>query len=323
MSLDNDRSALLEVVPENGSTKHEFEASRPKTLTQSSGRSREEIAVSWIQALGTLLVTLVLGFLTHSQTADAEKARKQQGDLTTDNQQHEILSGYIKELTELMVNKELMTSLPNSEVRLAARAITMNASNRLDDTRKGHLLKLLYESRLIGGHCQLAPKTGAPSKCVPSILDLKDTNLQKAKIEGDFTLVLPGIDLTGAFLPEAELPKILLSGAILKDSDLKGANLSGALLSGANMERAVLASADLSNAILPRAVLKNANLRGADLTGADLTGAVLQGADLTGALYDSKTKLPGFNPISAGMSESDSISAAEIVTTHPSEPQAD
>lgn len=289
---------------------------------QSSGRSREEIAVSWIQALGTLAVTVVLGALTILQTdaankardqqeTNAQKARDQQEQLARDNQQHEILSGYIKELTELMVNENLMSSSPNAEVRLAARAITLNASNRLDDTRKGHLLKLLYESRLIGGHCQLDPRTATPSKCLGSILNLRDTNLQKAKIEGDLPLVLSGIDLTGASLPEAQLPKISLSKAILKQSDLKRSNLSGALLSGANMENAVLENADLSNAILPRAVLKNANLKGANLKGANLTGANLQGADLTGALYDSKTKLPGFNPISAGMSESASISAAK------------
>ena len=78
------------------------------------------------------------------------------------------------------------------------------------------------------------------------------------------SVLAPGDDLRGAYLPHAKL--------------------TGADLTGANLARANLAIANLSDANLRRADLTGAYLTGADLTGADLTGADLTGADLTGAV---------------------------------------
>jgi hypothetical protein len=64
-----------------------------------------------------------------------------------------------------------------------------------------------------------------------------------------------------------------LSDAFLYDADLRGANLYRSILSGAN----------LSGANLERAILSRADLRGATLTKAELVDSVFGNVDLTGA----------------------------------------
>ncbi|MET0559721.1 MAG: pentapeptide repeat-containing protein [Solirubrobacterales bacterium] len=113
--------------------------------------------------------------------------------------------------------------------------------------------------------------------------------------EGDAMprLVLRGVDLQDAVLPEAELFRCDLAGARLKGADLRSANLKvancaccefrAADLRGARLEGADLRDADFREADLRRAELCDADLRGGDLRGAHLRGAILRGVELKGA----------------------------------------
>lgn len=76
------------------------------------------------------------------------------------------------------------------------------------------------------------------------------------------------MDLSGAYLTEADLTGADLSAANLRAANLTEANLTGATLRAANLTRADLTGADLTRADLTRAYLTRAYLTGADLTGA-------------------------------------------------------
>ena len=86
------------------------------------------------------------------------------------------------------------------------------------------------------------------------------------------------LDLTNAFLREADL-----SGADLSRADLSGAHFEGADLSGADLIRADLRAAHFEVADLSGAHFEGADLSGANLNSANLKGANLKGANLSGA----------------------------------------
>jgi Pentapeptide repeats (8 copies) len=120
-------------------------------------------------------------------------------------------------------------------------------------------------------------------------------------------LYLSGVDLRGAYLPEAQLSRILLRRANLARAGLPGAHLVEAALEHtdlrqadldkADLQKAQLANANLCKAWLRDADLRGANLRGVNLQGANLHGARLEGADLTDACWDDTTVWPdGFQP---------------------------
>jgi uncharacterized protein YjbI with pentapeptide repeats len=109
------------------------------------------------------------------------------------------------------------------------------------------------------------------------------------------------VDLSRAYLGQAQFEGANLAGANLDGADLSGAgligaDLTGARLDGANLSRAVLNSAQLERSTLRRTVLWKADLRKANLSHADLRGTVfkaakLHGTSLTGATFDEETEL--------------------------------
>ncbi len=104
---------------------------------------------------------------------------------------------------------------------------------------------------------------------------------------------VPGVNLSGSRLRQADL-----SLATLNKADLSKANLSIANLFGARLTSVDLTNANLERAILVGAYLGSANLKGATLTGANLSGAELETAlgltqiQLNAACGDASTKLP-------------------------------
>jgi uncharacterized protein YjbI with pentapeptide repeats len=102
--------------------------------------------------------------------------------------------------------------------------------------------------------------------------DLRDANLELA--------YLRGADLRGAKLGEAGYPNLAVN---LSKAYLFQANLTNACLSQANLYRATLEGATLEAANLEQAVLAEANLRYANLHKAKLRGTILRAANLQGA----------------------------------------
>ncbi len=120
------------------------------------------------------------------------------------------------------------------------------------------------------------PLTGALAQDATEIARVQngqscsDCNLFQAKLA---YRDLPGLDLSGARLRQANL-----SLATMDRSNFANANLSIANLFGGRFTGARFVAADLS-----RATLVGAYFGGADMTGAVLDGANLSGADLAGA----------------------------------------
>jgi uncharacterized protein YjbI with pentapeptide repeats len=292
----------------NGS---ELQATNIPVATQSTPKSSwfgefwqwtgfsERTLFDWLQIISSIAVPVILGILSYQLSA-------QQAKTAEESQRSALVTEYYDQMQKLLIDEKLRGTAVDSEVRSMGRAMTLSTARQLDGERKGDLLKFLYESRLIGGQCKYDAKQIRYNQCQNAIIDLKGAKLGSTIIDSNNTLPLAGIDLRGASLPEAKLSKVVLNSAlmnrvILKDTDLSEALLADAQLQDALLEGANLTNAKLQRANLQRANLTNANLTGADLskadlTGADLTGAILKGAKLQGAIYDSKTKLPGFNP---------------------------
>lgn len=299
----------------------------------------------WLQFVASIAASIALPIIftiyTAQQQETAEKNRKQEQEtavenrrqeqeIATDNQHHEILTDYLDDMTELMLDEDLGQTSSNQQAGLIASARTQNTLRQLDGKRKGQLLKFLHEANLVGHQCQTDVRTLQAIDCRKAIVNLEGAKLENIAIESPIRL--QGIDLTKALLAEANLPRIDLTKAEMQEVDLHDANLSGALLTDSQVERANLEGITLVDAVLPRANfsstdLRNADLRGADLRqailsnarlqgaklsntnlqeanlgGADLTGANLEGADLKGAKYNTATKFPeGFDPDGQGM----------------------
>lgn len=105
-------------------------------------------------------------------------------------------------------------------------------------------------------------------------LDLSHAYLYNA----DFT----GAELPGAKLSHAHTQSCKFAGASLKGAQLQEAGFLGANLRDADLEHSNLRDATLIGAGLQGAALQHADLRGANLDGTDLQGAYLQNAQLAG-----------------------------------------
>jgi uncharacterized protein YjbI with pentapeptide repeats len=232
----------------------------------------------WLQLFIVPTVLVITAFFfslasNHNQ-AEVEKERNDtERSLAQQNQQEDLLQGYLDSMSELLLNKNLRTSELNTEVRNIARARTLTVLSRLDGGRKGILIKFLHESGLIS-----TGRTG-------SIIDLSQADLCDANF---IRANLVGAQLSKADLSRANLTEARLSAADLVSADLTRAILIGADLSEANLTNAILIeaflnSAHLIEAKLHRAKLTDANLSNADLTSAKLTDADLRNADLSAA----------------------------------------
>src|SRR5215208_5078206 len=107
----------------------------------------------------------------------------------------------LREVTGLLLERDLRTSEKGSEVRTLARARTLTVLGRLDPSRKTALMQFLVEADLV------------------------------QRVDGRE----PIISLSGANLSDVFLNGANLSGANLSFSDLSGTNLSATDLSGTNL----------------------------------------------------------------------------------------
>ncbi len=240
----------------------------------------------------------------------ANERSKAEREIADDRLRETALQTYLDRMTDLLLERELRTSKEEDEVRAVARARTLTTLRQLDGTRKGTLLRFLYEAELINrDNAVIQLHTADLSGAYLSWANLSKADLSKADLNGaDLSVAnLSKAKLSWAELREANLHGADLSGAYLGMADLSEADLSEADLSGANLTRArlgraSLSEADLSGARLFRADLSETNLSETNLVWADLAGADLSGADLSEAnlseiRYNDNTTWPdNFTP---------------------------
>jgi uncharacterized protein YjbI with pentapeptide repeats len=260
----------------------------------------------WLQLFIVPLALAAIG-LWFSAQQDAhqqkieEKRAKSDRHIEEQRAQDAALQAYLDQMSQLLLEGDLLDSKQDSEVRTLARARTLTVLTRLDSRRKGSVVQFLYEASLINKENPVVSLSDVRlSGANLSHLELSDANLSEAELKGanlsDANLSdanLSEAELKGANLSDANLSDANLSDAKLDGADLSLANLPGADLSGANLSDANLSDANLSDAKLDEgAVLSLANLRRADLSGADIGGGTfLFDADLRRAeLNDANLK---------------------------------
>jgi len=222
-----------------------------------------------------------------------EKEKEEQR--TDDINQETLLREYINTMSVLMTEKALISSEPESPVRIVARTITKVTAHQLTGKRKAVIMRFLKEADLVDINKTVVALAGADFRRA----ELDNTNLS--------AINLAGTNFSGASFDRANLTRIIfansnLSGASLCNTTLRQtkftrANLSGAEITESHFDGTDLIRADLTKAILCRSVfidvkLNGADLREANMCGADFSRAKLDGAKLTGAEADVTTTWP-------------------------------
>lgn len=299
----------------------------------------------WLQLLVIPVALAALAFLLNNSQSSREQRREDeraagQQAIAADATQEDTLRAYLAQMSDLILDRNLLRSQPVSDVRAVARTVTLTTLRRLDGERKGVVVRFLAEAGAIdagGAAVELADANLRSAELREALLfdtdltyaDLRGAHLRGARLgEGN----LLEADLRGADLRDALLIDENLNFADLRGADLRGANLSGAPFFGANPRQACDRAGTAHVALLGEAKLHGADLRGTDLRRLDLTElnfsgaklgeaclryADLGGADLrralglrhaflSGAKYDSNTRWPSdFDPAAAGARKSD------------------
>jgi len=244
--------------------------------------------------LGLAIIPAVLAggaYWLNKQQREAEvkaedKRAQTERDIANDRERKDTLQLYLDKMTELLLEKNLRNAQKEAEVWAVARARTVTALRELDGTRKGTLVRFLYEA-------------GLSDRAYEKMIDLQGADLSQLDL---LAAALPRINLRRGNLRQAGLRQANLQGADLGQADLRGADLSGADLRGSDLHQAVLQGADLEGADLEGADLEGADLFEAELRMANLDQANLNEARLIGARYDNFTHWPlGFDPQVAGI----------------------
>lgn len=224
---------------------------------------------------------------------------KQQQQINQAVQKDLVVSEYIKNIQQLVLEKNLSTAEPAEPVSAIARSLTLTALTRLREAdseqlsvHKGQILQFLHETGLITQRSNKRHVLVSNANLLLNGADLSGANLTG----GD----LSGANLIGANLNGADLARAYLRGTYFYAGYLRGASLSGAYLFGANLTGANLTGANLRGASLHGAKLSGTNLFKADLSGASLYGADLRMADLRMAnlkdiKWNEKTKWPDYS----------------------------
>jgi uncharacterized protein YjbI with pentapeptide repeats len=233
----------------------------------------------WLQLFIVPLALAAIGLWfsaqqdSHQQKIE-EKRAKSDRHIEEQRAQDAALQAYLDQMSQLMLEGDLLDSKQDSEVRTLARARTLTVLTRLDSRRKGSVVQFLHEASLIKKEGPVVSLSAVRLRGADlSHLDLLEANLSGANLNW---ADLSGVEMSGADLSDAHLNYADLTG---------GADLSGAILSDVHLSDAHLNDADIGDGTS----LFNADLSGADLSGANLTGgahlndAILSGADLSGA----------------------------------------
>jgi hypothetical protein len=230
-----------------------------------------------ILTISTVIAGAALWFSTHRAAQQREIQVRQANDaqdLQIQQANDEALQSYLDQMSTLLIEHDLRTSLEGSEARTLARSRTLTILSRLDPPRRSRVLQFLLEAELVQRIEQTAPA-----------IDLSGANLSSLDVPTKNPVIdLSGANLSGVFVPaDTNLSFADLSGADLSEADLSTANISTAYLTATNLHNANLSRATLSYSDLTLADLRGADLRDVDLTLANLQDADLTNADLTGA----------------------------------------
>jgi uncharacterized protein YjbI with pentapeptide repeats len=190
-------------------------------------------------------------------------------DIAREARLDQILTGYIDDMSSLVLDRNLLRSRFGSDVQGVARMLTLATVRRLDARRKGEVLRYLMDARLLGVGGRAG--SGAPGQGRPRIrIDIEGADLRGADLSGE---VVSGW-LKSVDLREARFDSAYLDGVQFNASDLRGASFRKALSLEADFT-----AARLNNAVFQRfSVVGDTSFESACLTNASFRSANLRDA---------------------------------------------
>lgn len=230
----------------------------------------------WMDLL-IIPIVLALGafFLNRSERAvereNTNKRTELEREATKDRQREAAFQSYIDRMSELLLEKKLLTTNAQ-EVRDIARTLTLSVMRGLDKGRNKLIIQFLREAGLTTNKHSIF-KDAIIEDMDLTFLPLRGFNLQNT--------VLLGSKLNNADLFNSNMQNVNLSGINMKYANLESADLRRALLIDTDLQFAYLIETNLYGAYLSRANLQMANLTNANLERADLEGANLKDAKIT------------------------------------------
>ena len=214
----------------------------------------------WLQLLIVPFALVAISFLfTMQQDARQQQIEDQRAqaerELAERRAQDDALQAYLNQMSDLMLNRNLLESEPSDPTFALAQARTSTVILRLDGAHNKSVTRFLRDS-------------GLADDLLLSGIDLEGADLSEAQLAyADLSETqLAHADLSEAELFNADLSETRLAHADLDSTDLDGADLRGADLNGADLGDADLLSADLSTAQVTQKQLDQAeSLQGATM----------------------------------------------------------
>lgn len=191
------------------------------------------------------------------------------------------LNSYLENMQGLLLTVDYISQEAEVTASRIATARTTVLLRTLDPSRKGIVLRFLYEAGLLSGN--------------PSFVCLLKADLME--IDFEYSVLreanLAGVNLESAKLEKTDLSRANLSGSFAEHARFSSANLNDAILDYAILEKADFFMAKLTNtslikakaskALFANAFMEKAILRDIDLTRSNLRKARMKGAYLSGA----------------------------------------
>jgi hypothetical protein len=160
-------------------------------------------SLDWLNFIARVFIPIAIFWGTQS-------FNKQQQEIAKDRHQQEVLIKYLEQISQLLLDKNLLTKEKAGKASTVARARTLSTLRELDDFRRKLLIEFLVDAKLITKETPVNSIEGP-------VIQLKEAHLNTSKF-------------ISAKFPGADLSEVNLADADLKDANLKAANLSGANL---------------------------------------------------------------------------------------------
>jgi len=252
---------------------------------KSAGEEVQPAKTAWdvLQLLIVPVMLVAIALYFNASQASRDRSRedrriRQDRALADDAREDATLDAYIAKMSGLILDRGLVKARPGSAVRQVARTATLATVRRLSGSRKGEVVRFLFEAGLLAVPTLSGYSPGAP------VINLEGADLH-------------GVDLVNASLNASFSPTYGVTfghGAVALRGDLRGARFDHAYLQGTNFRGANLRGASFKGARIYGASFPADDLRDASFEEAYLSDVVnLAWTRLDGAVFDDAFIGPG------------------------------
>lgn len=229
--------------------------------TNDKGIANPKLLWDWLDLLIIPSSVALVGWI-YKEFEKSKDAKKEY-----ENKQNETLDSYFRNISDLIINNNLLDNNLNNDSKIIARTRTIVAIENLSGDRKGQVLQFLHESNLIRNN----------------VVDLVGANFKDSEVSG---IVLTDISIKGVFFCRSEFVKTYLQNTDFSACDFSETNFDGSLLLNTNLSYTKLVNCKLTNIDLT-----TVNFEGADLTKADLSFSKISKTQLDGIFKKTNINL--------------------------------